>query len=62
VLVLVTAAAGLAWADDSPLVPRDAGTADQGDAPLFVVLLVAAFVAYLAGLWLLRAGIGSARP
>jgi Glycosyltransferase family 87 len=54
VLVLVAAAAGLAWADGSPLVPRDAGRADQGGAPLFLALLIAAFVAYLAGLRLLR--------
>jgi hypothetical protein len=54
VLVLVAAAAGLAWAEDSPLVPRDAGRADQGGAPLFLVLLIAAFVAYLVGLWGVR--------
>ena len=53
-LVLVAAAAGLAWAEGSPLVPRDAGRADQGTAPLFLALLIAAFVAYVVGLWLLR--------
>jgi hypothetical protein len=52
--VLVTAAGALAWADGSPLVPRDAGRADQGGAPAFLVLLIAAFVVYVAGLWLLR--------
>jgi Glycosyltransferase family 87 len=52
--VLVTAAGALAWADGSPLVPRDAGRAEQGDAPAFLVLLIAAFAVYLAGLWLLR--------
>lgn len=53
-LVLVTAAVGLAWIPDSPLVPRDAGLADQGTAWLFLVLLVAAFAAYLLGLRALR--------
>jgi hypothetical protein len=52
--VLVSAAAALAWADGSPLVPRDAGRAEQGGAPAFLALLIAAFVAYLVGLWLLR--------
>lgn len=55
-LVSVAAACGLAWLDDSPLVPRDAGRAEQGGAPLFLALLVAAFVAYLVGVWLLRRG------
>ena len=54
VLVLVTAASGLAWLDGSPLVPRDAGAAGDGSARLFLALLVAAFAAYLAGLLLLR--------
>jgi hypothetical protein len=58
VLVLVAAAAGLAWQDGSPLVPRDAGLAEQGGAPLFLALLIAAFVAYLGGLWLVR-GVGA---
>jgi Glycosyltransferase family 87 len=52
--VLVTAAGALAWADGSPLVPRDAGRAEQGDAWAFFVLLVAAFAVYVVGLWLLR--------
>lgn len=53
-LATVSAAAALAWADGSPLVPRDAGRAEQGDAPAFLALLVAGFAAYLVGLWLLR--------
>ena len=52
--MLVSAAAGLAWADGSPLVPGDAGRAEQGGAPAFLALLIAAFVVYVAGLWLLR--------
>jgi len=54
VVVLVAAACALAWFDGSPLVPRDAGQADQGGEPLFLVLLAAAFAAYVLGLWLLR--------
>jgi Glycosyltransferase family 87 len=54
VFVLVAAAASLAWEDGSPLVPRDAGRADQGGAPGFLVLLIAAFALYLLGLWLVR--------
>jgi hypothetical protein len=50
----VTAAGALAWADGSPLVPRDAGRAEQGGAPAFLALLIAAFAVYVAGLWLLR--------
>jgi hypothetical protein len=61
VLVLVAAAVGPARADDSPLVPRDAGRADQDTAPLFLALLIAAFVAYVLGLWLLRRA-ASPRP
>lgn len=51
---LVALASATAWRDGSPLVPRDGGLAEQGAAPLFLVLLVAAFVAYAAGLALLR--------
>jgi alpha-1,6-mannosyltransferase len=51
---LVGLASATAWRDGSPLVPREGGLADQGAAPLFLVLLVAAFVAYTAGLLLLR--------
>jgi hypothetical protein len=51
---LVGAASLLAWQDGSPLVPRDGGTADQGTAWPFLVLLVGAFVTYLTGLALLR--------
>ena len=53
-VVLIAGACALAWLDDSPLVPRDAGRADQGGEPIFLVLLAAAFAAYIAGLWLLR--------
>ena len=53
-VVLIAGACALAWLDDSPLVPRDAGRADQGGEPIFLVLLAAAFAAYVAGLWLLR--------
>jgi hypothetical protein len=59
VVVLVAAACGLAWLDDSPLVPRDAGLAEQGGEPLFLVLLVAAFAAYVLGLWLLRRSVAT---
>jgi alpha-1,6-mannosyltransferase len=51
---LVGAASLLAWRASSPLVPRDGGTAEQGSAWAFLVLLVAAFGSYLAGLWLVR--------
>lgn len=55
-LALVVAACALAWRDESPLVPRDGGTAG-GSAGLFLTLLAAAFVAYVAGLaWIRRAG------
>jgi alpha-1,6-mannosyltransferase len=60
VLALVAGACALAWQDGSPLVPRDAGRADQGAAALFLVLLAAAFAAYLVGLWSLRRGAASA--
>ena len=61
-LGLVAAASMLAWQDDSPLVPRDGGLADQGTAWPFLVLLLAAMLAYLAGLVLLRRGTGALRP
>jgi alpha-1,6-mannosyltransferase len=51
---LVGIASGTAWRDDSPLVPREGGLAEQGAARLFLVLIAAAFVAYLAGLALLQ--------
>jgi hypothetical protein len=54
VLALVAAASALAWQDDSPLVPGDAGRADRGGEAAFLALLVAAFAAYLIGLGLLR--------
>jgi hypothetical protein len=51
---LVGVASATAWRDGSPLVPREGGLVEQGTAWLFLVLLAAAFVAYLAGLVLLR--------
>jgi hypothetical protein len=53
VLALVAAACALAWRPDSPLVPRDGGNV-SGTAPLFLVLLIAAFAAYAVALLLLR--------
>ncbi len=47
VLALVASACALAWRPDSPLVPRHGGNV-SGTAPLFLVLLIAAFAAYLA--------------
>ncbi len=61
-LGLVAAASMLAWREDSPLVPRDGGLADQGTAWPFFVLLVGAMLAYLAGLVLLRRGTVPLRP
>src|SRR4029079_5625638 len=51
---LVGVAAATAWAEGSARVPREGGLAEQGTALLFLVLVAAAFVAYLAGLALLR--------
>jgi len=51
---LVGVASATAWGEGSPLVPREGGLAEQGTARLFLVLVAAAFVAYLAGLALLR--------
>jgi hypothetical protein len=58
---LVAAACALAWRNGSPLVPRDGGTAEQGSAPLFLVLLVGAFTSYVLGLALLRRSATRAR-
>jgi hypothetical protein len=52
-LALVAVACALAWQDGSPLVPREGGSA-TGSAALFLILLVAAFTAYLAGLERIR--------
>lgn len=53
-LTFVAAACALAWRDESPLVPRNSAAA--GSAGLFLVLLAAAFAAYMAGLaWSRRA-------
>jgi len=51
---LVGVAAATAWRDGSPLVPREGGLADRGTAWPFLLLLAAAFAAYVAGLVLLR--------
>ena len=53
VLALVAAACALAWRPDSPLVPRHGGNV-SGTAPLFLVLLIAAFAAYLLALLVIR--------
>ena len=53
ILALVAAACALAWRPDSPLVPRNGGNV-SGTAPLFLVLLVAAFAAYLIALSRIR--------
>jgi alpha-1,6-mannosyltransferase len=47
-------ACALAWRDDSPLVPRDGGRAPRDAAWVFLVLLAAAFAAYLVGLVVVR--------
>ena len=54
VLGLVAICCALAWRAGSPLVPRDGGVTNGRHAWLFLILLAAAFAAYLAGLWLLR--------
>ena len=56
VAVLVTTAALLGWRDGSPLVPRNGGLPGGDGARLFLGLLVAAYVVYLAGLVLVRRG------
>jgi hypothetical protein len=52
VLALVSVCAGLAWPDDSPLVPRDGGRPEGESvyAQAFLAATVAAFVLYLVGL------------
>jgi len=56
VALLVAACGALAWAEGSPLVPRQAGLAAAAGAPLFLGLLAAAFAVYVAALLLLRGG------
>jgi hypothetical protein len=51
---LVVCASALAWRHDSPLVPQDGSWRPQGSAWPFLVLLAAAFAAYLTGLALTR--------
>jgi hypothetical protein len=53
-LALVAAASALGLREGSPLVPRDGGLAEQGTAWPFLLVLAAAFAAYVAGLALLR--------
>jgi hypothetical protein len=55
VALLVAGCVACAWIEGAPLVPADAGRADGGRLGLvFLVLLVAAFAAYLVGLALSR--------
>ncbi len=60
VLALVAAACSLAWRPDSPLVPRNGGDV-SGTAPLFFVLLLAAFSTYLIALLAIRRAAPSTR-
>ena len=55
-LVLVAVASASAWRDGSPVVPTDGSHAPEGTAWPFLVLLVGALVAYLAGLVAVRRG------
>ncbi len=57
VLALVALASLSAWRNGSPLLPADGEHATDGTAWLFLILLVAAFVAYLVGLALARRGL-----
>jgi Glycosyltransferase family 87 len=63
VLALVALAAGSAWPDDSPLVPREGGhpTGDETWAWLYLVAAAGAFAAYVAGLALVTRGVRVAR-
>jgi alpha-1,6-mannosyltransferase len=55
VALLVAACVTCAWIERAPLVPADAGRAGGGTlGPVFLALLVAAFVVYLAALLLVR--------
>ena len=54
VLSLVAVCSALAWRSSSPVVPRHGGILDGRHAWLFLLLLAAAFAAYLIGLGLLR--------
>jgi hypothetical protein len=54
VVALVAVCSALAWRHESPVVARDGGLARNGTAWTFFVLLVGAFVLYLAALLLLR--------
>jgi len=60
VLALVASACALAWRPDSPLVPRNGGHV-SGAAPLFLLLLSAAFAVYLVALLALRSPAPSTR-
>lgn len=57
VLALVALASLSAWTNGSALRPADGEHATDGAAWLFLILLVAAFVAYLVGLALARRGL-----
>jgi alpha-1,6-mannosyltransferase len=61
VLAVVAAASALAWRDDSPLVPRDGGLGREATAWWFLLLLAAAFAAYVIGLVLVRRDVVSLR-
>jgi alpha-1,6-mannosyltransferase len=51
---LVGGGCALAWQEESPLVPRDGGLAEQGTSWTFLAVLVAALASYLVGLVLVR--------
>ncbi len=53
ILALLAVACSLAWRPDSPLVPRNGGDV-SGVAPLFFVVLLAAFATYLVALLVIR--------
>ena len=55
-LVLVAVASASAWRDGAPVVPTDGSHAPEGTAWPFLLLLVGALVAYLAGLVAVRRG------
>jgi alpha-1,6-mannosyltransferase len=63
VALLLAGCVACAWVEGAPLVPEDAGRAGGGTLGLlFLVLLAAAFAAYLAALLLLRRGPQGLRP
>jgi alpha-1,6-mannosyltransferase len=57
IALLVAGCVATAWVERAPIVPADAGRADGGRLGIvFLALLVAAFVCYLASLLLVRRG------